>query len=414
VNEIQGQSRIVAVDDRPSLAPRANHERFPLLDSVRGLALLAIIAFHVLFYSDTLLNTWWGRVVGTHLAIGVPLFFALSGFLLFRPFISERSGGTRPGIGGYAYRRALRILPAYWVMITLLAAQNGLRYPVFGDDWWIYYGLLGNYAPLYDPIALCGVPLCSGIYWTLGTEASFYMLLPLLVLGVEYVTRGMSLRRWAWTLSGLLGAGALMSTAFFAHVASRPDRLWQTYTLPAYALLFLAGMAVAVASVALERSPQSRSRTLLERYSSLAWIGAAVVYAVMCWSLSREDMLTARGAVANYVLNSIFVVLFLVPAIFDGGGCSIVRRVLATRFLQWIGAVSYGAYLCHIFVLEALVGDTAIRATMWSSARGFLALFAITVAGSLAIGAVSYYALERPILALRPQHWRRHVREAAS
>jgi peptidoglycan/LPS O-acetylase OafA/YrhL len=395
------------------LATPATHDRFPLLDSIRGLALLAIIGFHVLFYSNTLLNTWWGRGIGTHLAIGVPLFFALSGFLLFRPFISERSSGTRPAIAGYAYRRALRILPAYWVTITLLAAHDGTRYPVFGGDWWMYYGLLGNYAPLYDPIALCGVPLCSGIYWTLGTEASFYMLLPLIVLGVERMTGGMSLRRWAWTLSGFLGVGALASTAFLAHVASRRDQLWQTYTLPAYALLFLAGMGLAVASVALARSSQSRSRMFLEQHSSVAWIGAAAVYALMCASLSREDMLTTAGAVANYILSGVFVVLFLTPAIFDGGGRNIARRVLAARVLQWIGVVSYGAYLCHIFVLEVLVGDTAIRATIWSSPRGFIALFAITVLGSLAIGALSYYVLERPVLALRPPRWRRHVRQAA-
>jgi peptidoglycan/LPS O-acetylase OafA/YrhL len=74
-----------------------------------------------------------GRLLA-HLNLGVTIFFLISGFLLYRPFIADRGGGAAaPGIGDYARRRFLRIYPAYSVVITVLTIVPGVT-GVEGDQ----------------------------------------------------------------------------------------------------------------------------------------------------------------------------------------------------------------------------------------------------------------------------------------
>ena len=78
-------------------------------------------------------------------ALGPIVFFAISGFLLYRPWVAARAAGApAPAAGRYARRRALRILPAYWVALTVLAVFPGIT-GVFTGDWWRYYLFLQAY-----------------------------------------------------------------------------------------------------------------------------------------------------------------------------------------------------------------------------------------------------------------------------
>ena len=72
---------------------------------------------------------------------GVTLFFVISGFLLYRPFVAARfiRGRRALGTGRYAWHRFLRIVPAYWVALTVIALWLGLPH-VFGPDAIVYYG----------------------------------------------------------------------------------------------------------------------------------------------------------------------------------------------------------------------------------------------------------------------------------
>ncbi len=98
-------------------APPGN-PRFELMDSVRALAAVAILLSHVVAVERG--NGAPALLRG--LGASVPIFFALSGFLLYRPFVAGRRGGTTPQrIGRYAWRRLLCILPAYWLALTALA-----------------------------------------------------------------------------------------------------------------------------------------------------------------------------------------------------------------------------------------------------------------------------------------------------
>jgi len=96
-------------------------------------------------------------------------------FLLYRPYAMAHLNGTQgPETLSYAWRRTLRILPAYWTALTLLALWPGLK-AVFSADWWIYYGLLQAF---WSPTLFSGL----SVAWSLTIEASFYALLPLLAM----------------------------------------------------------------------------------------------------------------------------------------------------------------------------------------------------------------------------------------
>lgn len=130
------------------------------------------------------------------LGLGVTLFFSLSGFLLYRPFAAAIArDGTRPDIVRCLRNRALRILPAYWVilLVTALVLQTALLRDASGD---LVPGALT------DPVELLKTALpvqnhqpetfaiAIGPAWSLAVELVCYLVLPVLVLAVARVARG--------------------------------------------------------------------------------------------------------------------------------------------------------------------------------------------------------------------------------
>src|SRR5438270_664768 len=107
--------------------------RFPLFDAMRALAALSIFAYHCAHQ----LHGFSGPA-GRYLAqlnIGVPVFFLISGFLLYRPFVrARRDHDRRPSLRAYAVRRAARIVPTYWVALPIIAVWLGLSAQVFTPE----------------------------------------------------------------------------------------------------------------------------------------------------------------------------------------------------------------------------------------------------------------------------------------
>jgi peptidoglycan/LPS O-acetylase OafA/YrhL len=114
-------------------------ERFPLFDALRAIAALSVLVTHCSgltgFNSDNPLGAITAR-----LNVGVTIFFVISGFLLYRPFVAARlEGRPAPSPLGYARRRALRIVPGYWVELTALAVfLTKYVAGAWSDDGWAY------------------------------------------------------------------------------------------------------------------------------------------------------------------------------------------------------------------------------------------------------------------------------------
>ena len=113
---------------------RTAGERFPLVDPLRAIAAIAVLGTHAAFFAGA---EYPGSLVGhftQRLEVGVAIFFCISGFLLYRPFVAAREREqAMPAVGAYAWRRFLRIVPAYWVALTLSAWWLGTRGVFTGD-----------------------------------------------------------------------------------------------------------------------------------------------------------------------------------------------------------------------------------------------------------------------------------------
>jgi len=208
---------------------------------MRAVAALSIVAYHVAFFSRATEHGAAGALL-SRLSVGVTLFFVISGFLLYRPMVRARRAGEPPRpLGDYARRRVLRIVPAYWLALTVLAIYPGLH-GVFTDRWWVYYGFLQVYSA--DTI-IQGI----GPAWSLCTEAAFYIALPFLAVALGRV----SWRRELW----VLGALGLASFGFRAVIYATDGPQYLTQTILGTFDGFALGMALAVISVA-GRGPRVR------------------------------------------------------------------------------------------------------------------------------------------------------------
>ena len=362
--------------------------RFPLFDSLRAIAALAIFGYHLAFtfgwFSGEPLSPWFAQ-----LNVGVPIFFVISGFLLYRPFVRARVLGTpRPALGPYALRRFLRIVPAYWVALALIAVWLGETSEVFSPGGVLtYFGFAQSYR--VDTFA-GGI----GQAWTLNVEILFYALLPLWAWLAAHVVRARPVGGELGALVLLVAVGVGWKVVLLL-VTSPQDRgaLVAIAALPGWLDVFAVGMGIAVVSVwAHERRGRHPVIEQIDRRPWIAWAVALGAFAL----LGVTDELGDRSAqlLVEHGLKALVAAGLVLPAVFGDPARGWVRRILGAPPLLWIGLVSYGFYLWHVAVIDKLA-RAGLRGEV-----GWLGLSAAALAGSLAIAAVSWYLLERPILRL--------------
>jgi len=378
------------------VSTRAAH--YPLMDSMRGIAVIAVVATHTSFFTalsgDDTTQVRFGF-------ISVTVFFILSAFLLYWPFVDarleERDG---PSVRGFAWRRVLRVVPAYYVALTLIAIILGLSY-VFTLSGIVHlYGFAQVYSPYW---ALQGLPQA----WTLCVEVVFYALLPVwavLMRRLHSTSREQRVRQELWGCAALFAFSFLFKLVI--NVTGAIDSHWAKplqLTLPTFLDDFALGMALATLAAAYRgRSEQPRAIRLIDRYPSIAWAaGAAALLAgaLTLGLLGQVGDLRQSGApyMLRHYLIEVIAVGLLLPAMFGDPTRGFVRRLLANRVLLYVGMVSYGVYLWHLAILEQMnrwgyesIGDR--DAFLW---------FVVVLPVSVLIASLSYYLIERRALGLR-------------
>src|SRR5262245_31908890 len=155
--------------------PALEHRGYPGLNALRALGALMVLTTHTGFNTGQILVGWTGAVIA-RMDFGVALFFVLSGFLLGRPFLLRGAlGQPRSSLRTYFWKRALRILPLYWVVVLAtmtLASGNDYVMPTM---WLRNFTLTQLYHPDLLPQGLTQM-------WSLATEAAFYVVLPFLCM----------------------------------------------------------------------------------------------------------------------------------------------------------------------------------------------------------------------------------------
>lgn len=367
------------------------------MDGLRALAALAVLVYHAGYYSRANEGTAGISPYLARLNAGVAIFFAISGFLLYRPLLAARAGHAPPvRLRDYARRRVLRIVPAYWVALSVLALYPGLP-GLFGSRTWVYYLFGQDYS-------VRTVTAGIGPAWSLGCEVVFYALLPLLSCGLAALSARLTGRRVSVGLEvAVIGALALASAAWRAHVITHPSI--PSATFASTFAWFAVGMLVALASVRLADAPASAHR----RHLWVTWPLAAGIYVVICRGLGLPsgfvffERLTRAQDLEVYALSALLAGAVILPAALPPARSERTTRSPGSAVLAWLGMISYGIYLYHQPIAQALNGG--VRSG--GHPLGRLALLApATAAIAIAAAALSYYIVERPVLRLKER--RRH------
>ncbi len=336
------------------------------IDSVRAIAALTVVLYHAWLY--TLPKVSAGHRESTsdlilhELRLGLVLFFVLSGFLLYRPWAQGRA----PKLGGYALRRAARIVPAYWLAVAgsaLLLWQHdavpGVRLPA-ADDLWLFAVFGQNFTDA--TLLTLNAPM-----WTLAVEVTFYAALPLL---------GWLALRWNRKLGVVLvplafGVAGVLYNRMLADDTN--VQLTLTKILPAMAPYFALGMLAAVAQ-------RVRFAPLLLLGGALLVIGDGVWAADAATRGSHDiELRIWRDVPAAAGFALILAVIAARPP-----------RLLATAPLAWLGRVSYGIYLWHVPLLLFLRAHDLLPLNPAGA-------FAAVIVPTLLVAAASWHLVEEPL-----------------
>jgi peptidoglycan/LPS O-acetylase OafA/YrhL len=338
----------------------------PELNSLRGLACLAVLLFHGLCWyipeSATGPEAWLrtGTQGGYR---GVNLFFVLSGLLITNILLNSKS---QPDYFTRFYkRRALRILPAYYMLVALLAVY-GVSNAFLGLS--VLY--LSNMAPML------GVTMSYGPLWSLAVEEQFYLVWPLLV------------RRFTTRTIVVIAVGLFVNSVLLG---------FQTHTNAPQATMpiwFAAhGLAIGSLLAVFLRSRLARMRNAI----SLAATSAAVGFATIAISRHWREPFAGTMQAASWDLIFAATLLFALLV-----GTSRYQQFVRPKLLLFFGEISYGLYLVHLLVFMVYrrilhPGDSLVPV---------LAQFVICSAISIAAATISRFTIEEWFLAQKDRQWR--------
>jgi peptidoglycan/LPS O-acetylase OafA/YrhL len=377
------------------VAPPPRHPRFPLFDGLRAIAVISVVLVHVAVFGGALQSSITGRLLA-HLNIGVAIFFLISGFLLYRPFIAYRGGGAAPPkFVQYAKRRALRIYPAYWLVLTVLTIIPGLT-GVFSGNWWAQYGLL-HALPIQNGPGCVQAILDCGLAqtWSLVIEMTFYAALPLYVVVADRLARGRSVQSWMRAELLLLAVAAAISVLARFALLHGDALAWTGGSVAGFVFWFALGMGLAIASVGLEhRRTQPGLIRLVVSRPLVPWAAALAGYVALSLWLPATPFNNTNGRqLVTHLSFGVIAALLLLPAVFGDRSGGLPRRVLANPVVAWIGLISYGIFLWHYVA--------AVQLGSGGADLGFGFVLAGTLAISIPCAAISYYLVERPLLRLK-------------
>jgi peptidoglycan/LPS O-acetylase OafA/YrhL len=276
-----GSSRTPAVD-RTHLLPQVNGRHYAL-DGIRAGACLLVLVVHVSTETgDALAPGPVGALLSAG-ALAVPLFFALSGVLLYRPWARSTLDGTRgPNVRAYLWRRVMRVFPAYWVVAAVALLLWAGDHLGSARHWFEVMTLTFPFNT--EPHWSGPGPHGLGQMWSLSVEVAFYLSLPLFALVLTLWARGGRTvdARGRRILTGLVVIAALSFLALVPQYLPEPREYMHSW-LPRCMGMFAVGMGLATLSewAWRESGPDGPVRRFCRTVAAspgLCWLVAAAFY----------------------------------------------------------------------------------------------------------------------------------------
>ncbi|WP_347955493.1 acyltransferase family protein [Gordonia aichiensis] len=336
----------------------------PALTGIRTVAALAVCLTHAAYWTGHYADDYLGRLL-SRFEIGVALFFVLSGYLLFSPWVRALHDARPdrapryPAPGRYAWHRARRILPAYWLTVVAVYLVYLVRDDPsdFGQGW---SGLWRNLT--FTQVYGLG-HLHTGLtqMWSMTAEVAYYVVLPLVAWPLA---RLVCRDRWRPDLLLVCLGGLLLISPLWTVIVHGSDgadptaRMWP----PAFASWFVGGMMLAVAGRLLSRWPALPSVAV-----------AAAAFLVTGSAVAGEPTIVPSDAGAALVKHTLYLVvaLALIGPLAVGGGEDRWSRLCGSRPMVWFGEISYEFFLVHVMVLELVMDLLGYSVFTGSTAAAF-------------------------------------------
>ncbi|GKT02845.1 acyltransferase family protein [Furfurilactobacillus entadae] len=343
------------------------------INGLRTLAVLGVIAYHLL---PALLPGGF---------LGVPIFLALTGYLVTDQFLEQLHRGERLAVGQFYRRRVGRLLPALFTMlvatsayITVCARQllPGLKATLVTNLLSVYNWFEIGHGQSYFDRFNGESPFTH--LWTLSIEGQFYLIWPLVIIILVRLVKRRARIAGTLTLLGIISA-VLMAVLFSGSASI--NRIYYGTDTRAFSLLFGGALAAIWPSAHLNANLGTNGRRVLN------WLGGVslAVMVLMYWQLSGTAALTYHGGMA---LFSVMTTGLLAVVVHPGASWN---RWLTNPVFTWIGQRSYGLYLYQFPVMifyEQRVVNVADHS--WLNALAELALILI-------LTEVSYRFIEQPL-----------------
>lgn len=342
------------------------------LDSLRGLAILGVILYHINF------NWMPGGF------LGVTVFFVLSGYLITDILAMEWKRNKRIDLKKFWLSRARRLLPGMLVMLVITLAwitifHSSLLGKMRGDSlaalfyvsnwWYIYHNL--SYFDNFNQLS----PLNH--FWSLAVEEQFYVVWPFIIsLGLYYIKK--QSRMILLICLGAFASALAMANLYEPGVD--PSRIYYGTDTRAFSLLIGAVLALVWPSNRLANKIIPKARFILDVVGGIALI----IILVMFWKTNQYDpFLYKGGMVLLSIATALLVANLAHPA-------SRIAQFLRFRPLRWVGVRSYGIYLWHYPILTLTTPKG--NAGDFSIIRAILQFLLIIL-----IAQISWKFIEKPI-----------------
>ena len=400
-----------ATDDRAADQPAFGEGLIGTLlagDGLRAIAALMIFFGHVFVNADpgqAFENYGWAKDIVGRLDLGLGLFFALSGYLITRPFLRAFILDTkRPDVRRFARNRVLRIVPAFYVMAAIVLLRFGLDGAISptpdnpsgtgpASEWWQVLSVF-TFTQSYTG-GSATLPL--GQAWSLDAEAAFYIAIPI-AAAIAYRLAGTRIAkppaRAKAAFAFIVGLGLV--SIYLRQGDGKSFAVLTSPPLIVYA--FVPGIALA----ALEPLAAPYLRNDPKRATRLAW--ALFATAALAWILYSSWDYAAQTTALHHALGR----RALMAIAFSGAvlaavmawqlGTQRAPRWLATPTIRWLGERSYAIYLLHVWVLFEVI---AIVGTGTSTTTLAALMIAIGLPVTLMLSQLSWRFVEQPFLQRR-------------
>ncbi|UIJ69639.1 acetyltransferase (plasmid) [Bacillus cereus] len=355
------------------IKPSKKNSRYMVgLDSLRGLAIMAVILYHINF------NWMPGGF------LGVTVFFVLSGYLITDILVTEWRKNKRIDLKEFWFSRARRLLPGMLVMLVITFAwiaifhsslletmrDDSLAALFYVSNWWYIYHKLSYFDNFNQPSPL-------NHFWSLAVEEQFYVVWPFIIsLGLYYTKKRSRLILWI-----CLGAAfSALAMAILYEPGTDPSRIYYGTDTRAFSLLIGAALALIWPSAELTNKIIPKARFILDVVGGIALI----IILVMFWKTNQYDAFLYRGGMVILSIATALLVANLAhPA-------SRIAKFLRFRPLRWIGVRSYGIYLWHYPILT--LTPPKVNTGDFSLIRAILQFILIII-----IAQISWEFIENPI-----------------